>query len=149
MGNFSFDVTMSRPASAERAFELVRDAPAWPRWGGVLIPAARWQDGGATGPESVVGRTRLVLGVLREHVTEDQRPQQPSDAFVHGYRIDSNSLFRDYAARLELRQDGDIAHLHWSGSYVSDRERLGKAVGKGLESYLKLLAAALLKAAAQ
>lgn len=144
---YSFEVTRSAPSSAERAFELVRDAPAWARWAGVLVPASKWADGGQTSAESVVGRTRVVIGVLKEHITGDDRPTAAGGEFVHAYRIDDNAGFRGYRAQVSLSQLDDVTALRWSGSFSASNPIVGEGLAKALGGFIGLLADALLKAA--
>lgn len=145
--SFSFEVIRTAHASADKAFELVRDAPAWARWGGVLIPHAAWKDRGPTAHDSVVGRTRHMVGVVEEHITADERATAPGGTFVHGYTIAPNRFFRDYHAELQLRQDASTTHLRWRGSFVATNKPLGTVIRAGFVAYIGLLAGALLKAA--
>src|SRR2546421_8356635 len=59
MATSSYEVTARSSAPPERLFELISDAPGWPRWAGPLIGHGSWEREG-TPPPGGVGAIRKI-----------------------------------------------------------------------------------------
>ncbi len=88
MTAFSYRLTGHASAEPEVLFDLIADAPGWPRWT-KLVPTARWEDPERTG----VGGVRLMgsgpLG-MREEILVEERPAR------HEYGMPATFPARNY-----------------------------------------------------
>ena len=113
--SYSYVIERRGPASADKAFALIRDAEAWAKWAGPPIAYSAWKDA-ASIDGSVVGRTRLVGNrhfPAAEEITIDEAPH------THGYRIPATWPVRDYTSIVTFVEDesGELT-VRWSGQFT-------------------------------
>jgi uncharacterized protein YndB with AHSA1/START domain len=111
MGEHSYLVVATSPATPEQVFDLLADAPRWHEWAGSSIRNSTWVSDITDGVGAVrrLGRTPVHT---RETITEFQRPHRMSYT-VAGLPV------RNYRCTVELTPIGDGTEIRWSGRFTA------------------------------
>jgi uncharacterized protein YndB with AHSA1/START domain len=113
MGKHSYLVVATSPATPERVFDLLADAPRWREWAGPSIRESAWVSG-TTGGIGAVRRLGRRPFYTRETITEFQRPLRMRYS-VEGLPV------RDYRCTVELTPVGGGTEIRWSGRFTAPR----------------------------
>ena len=111
MRRYSYTVRVRASAPPARVWDLLVDAPGWPRW--TRIPAAVYEREGEPAPHGVgavrrFGSGRLVSG---EEVVAFEAPHHFAYVLLSGLPL------RGYRADVHLIPDGAGTEIEWSGGF--------------------------------
>jgi uncharacterized protein YndB with AHSA1/START domain len=137
----SYVVTAHSAAPPARVFELLADAPSWPRWAGPLIAQGSWEREGDSAPRGAGAIRKLGRWPMfgREQVVAYEPPSH------HAYTMLSGNPVRNYRADVSLAPDGNGTLITWSATFeprVPGTGRLLEAIYRRLiGSFARRLAA--------
>ena len=113
MDRRTYTVRARAEAPVDRVWDLLVDAPGWPRW--TRIPKATYEREGDPAPHGVGAIRRMGAGrmVSREEVVAYEAPHH------FAYSLHSGLPLRGYRADVRLAADGSGTAIEWSGGFDS------------------------------
>jgi uncharacterized protein YndB with AHSA1/START domain len=113
MPSCSYSVTARSAAPPESVFDLLADAPSWPRWAGPVIASSSWEREGDPAPGGVGAIRKLGRWPKfgREQIVASEPPSH------HAYTMLSGNPVRNYRADVSLTPDGNGTLITWSATF--------------------------------
>jgi hypothetical protein len=110
----SYEIIVRSRATAQAIFDLLADAPGWPRWAGPLAATASWEREGEPAPGGV-GAIRKIgrwPQYGREQIVEYDPPNHVAYTVLSGVPV------RDYRADVDIVPEGSGTMLRWRASFT-------------------------------
>lgn len=142
MRRYTYTVRVHTTARPEQVWDLLVDAPNWPRWS--RIPKASYEREGDPAPHGVGAIRNFGTGpmVSREEVVAFEAPHHFAYVLLSGLPI------RGYRADVHLVPDGTGTEIEWSGGFDATSRLQGAFWNAVLRSVIiRTIARALAKAA--
>ena len=130
----TYDVRVSCKAPQEKVFDLVADAPGWPKWAGAEIRWGGWLQEGDPAPGGVGAIRKLGSKQIgtREQILEYDPPHYMA------YTILSPTIVRDYRAivSIDKAEGGAGCTITWAASMEGRFPGAGPAMAWVLKRYI-------------
>ncbi len=114
MKTSSYEIIVRSPATAQAVFDLLADAPGWPRWAGPLAATASWEREGDPAPGGV-GAIRKIgrwPQYGREQIVEYDPPHHVAYTVLSGVPV------RDYRADIDIVPEGNGTMIRWRATFT-------------------------------
>ena len=114
MKTSSYEIIERSSASPQAIFDLIADAPGWPRWAGPLAANASWEREGDPAPGGV-GAIRKVgrwPQYGREQIVEYDPPHHVAYTVLSGVPV------RDYRADIDIVPEGAGTMIRWRATFT-------------------------------
>lgn len=108
----TYDVRVSCKAPQQKVFDLVADAPGWPKWAGPAVRWGGWVQEGDPAPGGVGAIRKLGSKQIgtREQILEFDPPHYMA------YTILTPTPVRDYRAIVSIDPEGDGCRITWAAT---------------------------------
>ena len=114
MKTSSYEIIVRSRATAQAIFDLLADAPGWPRWAGPFAATASWEREGDPAPGGVGAIRRIGRWPQygREQIVEYEPPNHLAYTVLSGVPVS------DYRADVDIVPEGNGTMLRWRASFT-------------------------------
>lgn len=109
----TYDVRVSCKAPQQKVFDLVADAPGWPKWAKPVVMHGSWLQEGDPAPGGVGAIRKLGSKQVgtREQIIEFDPPHYMA------YTILTPMPIRDYRAIVSIDKEGEGCRITWAATF--------------------------------